>query len=53
MIAKSVEDAYGGTWGVVIVQNPLLISKTVHWAIPDMKDSEGVSGAEFEKRVMN
>lgn len=44
MIIRAVQNEYDGKWGVVIVQNLSLISKIVHWAIPDIKDSNGVGG---------
>lgn len=43
MISKVTKDTFDGTWGVVIVQDPLLISNTVHWIIPNVKNADGVS----------
>jgi hypothetical protein len=36
-----MEDLYGGTWGVLIVKDPALVSTEVHWTIPDHKHIDG------------
>ena len=36
-----MEDIYGGTWGVVIIKDPSLISSSIHWTIPDHKHRDG------------
>jgi hypothetical protein len=43
MIRKIMEEKYGGTWGVIVVTDTELISNNVHWTIPELKDSAGVS----------
>ncbi|PAV61208.1 hypothetical protein WR25_06842 [Diploscapter pachys] len=41
MIRRILEDIYGGTWGVLIIKNPNLISQEVHWTIPDHVNTDG------------
>uniref|UniRef100_A0AC34RPD7 Uncharacterized protein n=1 Tax=Panagrolaimus sp. JU765 TaxID=591449 RepID=A0AC34RPD7_9BILA len=36
-----MEDIYGGTWGVLIIKEPHLVSTSVHWTIPDHKHKDG------------
>ncbi|CAI4223318.1 unnamed protein product [Auanema sp. JU1783] len=35
MIRRIIEDIYGGSWGVLIIRNPELVSHDIHWTIPD------------------
>ncbi|CAB3399004.1 unnamed protein product [Caenorhabditis bovis] len=41
MIRRILEDIYGGTWGVLIIRNPTIVSKDVHWTFPDHSNSDG------------
>ncbi|CAI2354871.1 unnamed protein product [Caenorhabditis sp. 36 PRJEB53466] len=41
MIRRILEDIYGGTWGVLVIRNPALVSKEVHWTFPDHNNSDG------------
>ncbi|KAL6741634.1 hypothetical protein Aduo_014868 [Ancylostoma duodenale] len=41
MIRRIIEDIYGGTWGVLIIRNPALVSSEVHWTIPDHNNADG------------
>ncbi|KAH7715219.1 Protein C54D10.9, partial [Aphelenchoides avenae] len=41
IIRRIIEDVYGGTWGVLIIKNPDLVSTAVHWTIPDHKHRDG------------
>uniref|UniRef100_A0A1I8A9T3 ULP_PROTEASE domain-containing protein n=1 Tax=Steinernema glaseri TaxID=37863 RepID=A0A1I8A9T3_9BILA len=38
-----MEDIYGGTWGVLIIKDPSLVSNDIHWTIPDHKHRDGSS----------
>ncbi|VDO60094.1 unnamed protein product [Heligmosomoides polygyrus] len=40
MIRRIIEDIFGGSWGVLIIRNPALVSK-IHWTIPDHNNSDG------------
>ncbi|CAO4379137.1 unnamed protein product [Caenorhabditis nigoni] len=41
MIRRILEDIYGGTWGVLVIRDPALVSKEVHWTFPDHNNSDG------------
>ncbi|KAF7633863.1 hypothetical protein Mgra_00006722 [Meloidogyne graminicola] len=41
LIRRIMEDIYGGSWGVLIIKGINLISKSVHWTIPDHKHKDG------------
>ncbi|KAK6039660.1 hypothetical protein COOONC_22835 [Cooperia oncophora] len=41
IIRRIVEDIFGGSWGVLIIRNPSLVSNDVHWTIPDHNNSDG------------
>ncbi|KAI1723730.1 hypothetical protein DdX_03901 [Ditylenchus destructor] len=41
IIRRILEDIYGGSWGVLIIKNPELISTSVHWTIPDHRNKDG------------
>ncbi|GMT10203.1 hypothetical protein PFISCL1PPCAC_1500, partial [Pristionchus fissidentatus] len=41
MIRRILEDVHGGTWGVLIVRDPMLVSQEVHWTIPDHVNPDG------------
>ncbi|GMR58318.1 hypothetical protein PMAYCL1PPCAC_28513, partial [Pristionchus mayeri] len=41
MIRRILEDVQGGTWGVLIVRDPMLVSQEVHWTIPDHVNADG------------
>uniref|UniRef100_A0AC34FDG1 Uncharacterized protein n=1 Tax=Panagrolaimus sp. ES5 TaxID=591445 RepID=A0AC34FDG1_9BILA len=41
IIRRIMEDLYGGSWGVLIIKNPQLVSTSVHWTIPDHKHEDG------------
>ncbi|KAF8387110.1 hypothetical protein PRIPAC_76252 [Pristionchus pacificus] len=41
MIRRILEDVNGGTWGVLIVRDPMLVSQEVHWTIPDHVNPDG------------
>ncbi|TKR87895.1 hypothetical protein L596_012225 [Steinernema carpocapsae] len=43
MIRRIMEDIYGGTWGVLIIRDPHLVSDEIHWTIPDHKHKDGSS----------
>lgn len=36
-----MEDIYGGSWGVLIIQKADIVSSTVHWTIPDHRSNNG------------
>ncbi|KAK6753462.1 hypothetical protein RB195_012821 [Necator americanus] len=44
MIRRIIEDIYGGSWGVLIIRNPTLVSSEVHWTIPDHNNADGTPG---------
>uniref|UniRef100_A0A914UUD7 Uncharacterized protein n=1 Tax=Plectus sambesii TaxID=2011161 RepID=A0A914UUD7_9BILA len=37
IVRKIMEDIFGGTWGVLVVEKPSLVSYQVHWTIPDFR----------------
>ncbi|CAD6186960.1 unnamed protein product [Caenorhabditis auriculariae] len=41
MVRRILEDVYGGTWGVLVIRNPALVSKEVHWTFPDHSNEDG------------
>ncbi|CAA99801.1 uncharacterized protein CELE_C54D10.9 [Caenorhabditis elegans] len=41
MIRRILEDIYGGTWGVLVIRDPALVSKDVHWTFPDHNNLDG------------
>uniref|UniRef100_A0A915N2H8 Uncharacterized protein n=1 Tax=Meloidogyne javanica TaxID=6303 RepID=A0A915N2H8_MELJA len=41
LIRRILEDIYGGTWGVLIIEGTNLVGKSVHWTIPDHKHRDG------------
>lgn len=41
MIRRIIEDIFGGSWGVLIIRNPALVSSEIHWTIPDHNNSDG------------
>uniref|UniRef100_A0A7E4VZ65 Uncharacterized protein n=1 Tax=Panagrellus redivivus TaxID=6233 RepID=A0A7E4VZ65_PANRE len=43
VIRRIMEDIYGGSWGVIIIKDPALVSSSVHWTIPDHKHKDGSS----------
>ncbi|KAK0414340.1 hypothetical protein QR680_007274 [Steinernema hermaphroditum] len=43
IIRRVMEDIYGGTWGVLIIKDPTLVSNDIHWTIPDHKHRDGSS----------
>ncbi|CAI5451178.1 unnamed protein product [Caenorhabditis angaria] len=51
MIRRILEDIYGGTWGVLVIRNPSLVSKEVHWTFPDHTNEDG--SAAFCLAVVN
>uniref|UniRef100_A0A1I8BBK5 EF-hand domain-containing protein n=1 Tax=Meloidogyne hapla TaxID=6305 RepID=A0A1I8BBK5_MELHA len=43
LIRRIMEDIYGGSWGVLIIEGTNLVAKSVHWTIPDPKHKDGSS----------
>lgn len=41
IVRRIMEDIYGGTWGVLIIKDPELISTAVHWTFPDHRHRDG------------
>ncbi|VDO54914.1 unnamed protein product [Haemonchus placei] len=41
IIRRIIEDIYGGSWGVLIIRSPDLVSDEVHWTIPDHTNADG------------
>ncbi|XGW01864.1 hypothetical protein V3C99_014169 [Haemonchus contortus] len=41
IIRRIIEDIYGGSWGVLIIRTPDLVSDEVHWTIPDHTNADG------------
>ncbi|CAJ0950068.1 unnamed protein product, partial [Mesorhabditis belari] len=41
MIRRVLEDIHGGSWGVLIIKNPNMVSQDVHWTIPDHTNEDG------------
>ncbi len=37
VVRKIMEDIFGGTWGVIVIEKPSLVSDQVHWTIPDTR----------------
>ncbi|VDM52084.1 unnamed protein product [Angiostrongylus costaricensis] len=44
MIRRIIEDVSGGSWGVLIIRNPELVSYQVHWTIPEHNNVDGSPG---------
>ncbi|VDL76543.1 unnamed protein product [Nippostrongylus brasiliensis] len=41
MVRRIVEDIFGGSWGVIIIRHPALVSNEIHWTIPDHNNADG------------
>ncbi|KAL3118374.1 hypothetical protein niasHT_001010 [Heterodera trifolii] len=41
VIRRIMEDIYGGSWGVLIIKEPDLISTVIHWTFPDHRHRDG------------
>ncbi|PIO74354.1 hypothetical protein TELCIR_03639 [Teladorsagia circumcincta] len=41
IVRRITEDIFGGSWGVLIIRNPSLVSNDVHWTIPDHNNADG------------
>ncbi|KAE9412203.1 hypothetical protein Angca_001557 [Angiostrongylus cantonensis] len=44
MIRRIIEDVFGGSWGVLVIRDPELVSNQVHWTIPEHNNVDGSPG---------